>query len=157
MNENRKIVLVNTLSKGFSFPKDKTNSPLIIELPTNVENIDFPCNILKIEIFVENSKTKMYYASIYLGEAHEESQVRKTYPNYLYSECFDIKTLKDITPTSKCVFYKDQFGNMILLSKLDEKDLVVSSLEELQVLINEMSVNETVLKDAFSRTRKKAN
>ena len=157
MNENRKIALINTLSKGFSFPKDKANSPLIIELPTNVENINFPNNILKMEVFVEDSETKMYYASIYIGEVHEESEIRKAYLNYLYSEYFDIKTLKDITPTSKCAFYKDQIGNMLLLAKLDEKDLVVSSLEELQVLINEMSVNERVLKDAFSRTRKNDN
>ena len=34
------IKVINTYSKGFEFIKDETNSPLIIDLPAEVENID---------------------------------------------------------------------------------------------------------------------
>lgn len=51
MKENIILKIINTNSKGFSFLKDKSNSPLVLELPCDLESVEFPNNILKLEVF----------------------------------------------------------------------------------------------------------
>ena len=42
MKENIILKIINTNSKGFSFLKDKSNSPLVLELPCDLESVEFP-------------------------------------------------------------------------------------------------------------------
>ena len=51
MKENIILKIINTNSKGFSFLKDKSNSPLVLELPCDLESVEFPNSILKLEVF----------------------------------------------------------------------------------------------------------
>ena len=133
VNNERKHYIKN--SKGFTFPKDKSNSPLVLELPCDLESVEFPNNILKLEVYPERI-------------------IKSIHPNYRYCENFDVKTLKDIRDDSPCVFYKDVYNNYVLVAKLDSDDIVVPDTTELKKFLMDLSIilnDEKALKRTKSR------
>lgn len=136
MKENIILKIINTNSKGFSFLKDKSNSPLVLELPCDLESVEFLNNILKLEVFEKQDGKEEYICAIYVGEVYPERIIRSINPNYRYCENFDVKTLKDIRDDSPCVFYKDVYNNYVLVAKLDSDDIVVPDTTELKNFFN---------------------
>lgn len=156
VNNERKhyIKIINTNSKGFSFLKDKSNSPLVLELPCDLESVEFPNNILKLEVFEKQDGKEEYICAIYVGEVYPERIIRSINPNYRYCENFDVKTLKDIRDDSPCVFYKDVYNNYVLVAKLDSDDIVVPNTTELKNFLIDLSIilnDEKALKRTKSR------
>ena len=139
MKENIILKIINTNSKGFSFPKDKSNSPLVLELPCDLESVEFPNNILKLEVFEKQDGKEEYICAIYVGEVYPERIIKSIHPNYIYCENFDVKTLKDIRDDSPCVFYKDVYNNYVLVAKLDLDDIVVPDTTELKEFLMDLS------------------
>lgn len=154
MKENIILKIINTNSKGFSFPKDKSNSPLVLELPCDLESVEFPNNILKLEVFEKQDGKEEYICAIYVGEVYPERIIKSIHPNYRYCEKFDVKTLKDIRDDSPCVFYKDVYNNYVLVAKLDSDDIVVPDTTELKKFLMDLSIilnDEKALKRTKSR------
>ena len=154
MKENIILKIINTNSKGFSFPKDKSNSPLVLELPCDLESVEFPNNILKLEVFEKQDGKEEYICAIYVGEVYPERIIKSIHPNYSYCENFDVKTLKDIRDDSPCVFYKDVYNNYVLVAKLDSDDIVVPDTTELKKFLMDLSIilnDEKALKRTKSR------
>lgn len=154
MKENIILKIINTNSKGFSFLKDKSNSPLVLELPCNLESVEFPNNILKLEVFEKQDGKEEYICAIYVGEVYPERIIRSIHPNYRYCENFDVKILKDIRDDSPCVFYKDVYNNYVLVAKLDSDDIVVPDTTELKNFLIDLSIilnDEKALKRTKSR------
>lgn len=149
----KKLTIVNANSRGFTFPKDKSNSPLVIDLPCDLTNIELPTNILKLDVFAPEEDDK-YICSIYVGEVFPEKLIRAICPNYIYCDCFDVTTLKEIKPDTPCVFYKDIFHNYVIVAKLNPEDLTVATPEELKKLLIDLSTSLTLSKP-LTRTRKK--
>lgn len=154
MKENIILKIINTNSKGFSFPKDKSNSPLVLELPCDLESVEFPNNILKLEVFEKQDGKEEYICAIYVGEVYPERIIKSIHPNYRYCENFDVKTLKDFRNDSLCVFYKDVYNNYVLVAKLDSDDIVVPDTTELKKFLMDLSIilnDEKALKRTKSR------
>lgn len=154
MKENIILKIINTNSKGFSFPKDKSNSPLVLELPCDLESVEFPNNILKLEVFEKQDGKEEYICAIYVGEVYPERIIKSMHPNYRYCENFDVKTLKYIRDDSPCVFYKDVYNNYVLVAKLDSDDIVVPDTTELKKFLMDLSIilnDEKALKRTKSR------
>lgn len=154
MKENIILKIINTNSKGFSFLKDKSNSPLVLELPCNLESVEFPNNILKLEVFEKQDGKEEYICAIYVGEVYLERIIKSVHPNYRYCENFDVKTLKYIRDDSPCVFYKDVYNNYVLVAKLDSDDIVVPDTTELKNFLIDLSIilnDEKALKRTKSR------
>lgn len=139
MKENIILKIINTNSKGFSFLKDKSNSPFVLELPCDLESVEFPNNILKLEVFEKQDGKEEYICAIYVGEVYPERIIKSIHPNYRYCENFDVKTLKDIRDDSPCVFYKDVYNNYVLVAKLDLDDIVVPDTTELKEFLMDLS------------------
>ena len=60
---------------GQSFPtiKDENTSPLVINMPEDIDNIDFPEDLLKLEVYEiinSNKKKKTLVRTIYVGEIY---------------------------------------------------------------------------------------
>ena len=154
MKENIILKIINTNSKGFSFLKDKSNSPLVLELPCDLESVEFPNNILKLEVFEKQDGKEEYICAIYVGEVYPERIIKSIHPNYRYYENFDVKTLKDIRDDSPCVFYKDVYNNYVLVAKLDSDDIVLPDTTELKKFLMDLSIilnDEKALKRTKSR------
>ena len=140
MKDNNRLTIVNTNSKGFSFLKDKSNSPLVLELPCDLESVELPNNILKLEVFKNQDGKEEYICAIYVGEVYLEHIIKSICPNYRYCENFDVKTLKDIRSDSPCVFCKDVYRNYVLVAKLNPEDIVVSDTAELKEFLMNLSI-----------------
>lgn len=153
MKENIILKIINTNSKGFLFLKDKSNSPLVLELPCDLESVEFPNNILKLEVFEKQDGKEEYICAIYVGEVYPERIIRSINPNYRYCENFDVKTLKDIRDDSPCVFYKNENGVYVQLAILRPTDIVVSSIQELKELLKELSDNFSLVQLGMSSIR----
>lgn len=154
MKENIILKIINTNSKGFSFLKDKSNSPLVLELPCDLESVEFPNSILKLEVFEKQDGKEEYICAIYVGEVYPERIIKGIHPNYRYYENFDVKTLKDIRDDSPCVFYKDVYNNYVLVAKLDSDDIVLPDTTELKKFLMDLSIilnDEKALKRTKSR------
>ncbi len=154
MKENIILKIINTNSKGFSFLKDKSNSPLVLELPCDLESVEFPNSILKLEVFEKQDGKEEYICAIYVGEVYPERIIKGIHPNYRYCENFDVKTLKDIRDDSPCVFYKDVYNNYVLVAKLDSDDIVLPDTTELKKFLMDLSIilnDEKALKRTKSR------
>jgi len=137
--EKNKLTIVNTNSKGFTYIKDKSNSPLVLELPCDLESVELPNNILKLEVFENQEDKEEYICAIYVGEVYPEHIIKSMCPNYRYCENFDVKTLKEIKDDSPCVFYKDVNRNYVLVAKLAPEDIVVSNRTELKEFLTNLS------------------
>ena len=154
MKENIILKIINTNSKGFSFLKDKSNSPLVLELPCDLESVEFSNSILKLEVFEKQDGKEEYICAIYVGEVYPERIIKGIHPNYRYYENFDVKTLKDIRDDSPCVFYKDVYNNYVLVAKLDSDDIVLPDTTELKKFLMDLSIilnDEKALKRTKSR------
>ena len=119
----------------------------MLELPCNLESVEFPNNILKLEVFEKQDGKEEYICAIYVGEVYPERIIRSIHPNYRYCENFDVKTLKDIRDDSPCVFY-------VLVAKLDSDDIVVPDTTELKKFLMDLSIilnDEKALKRTKSR------
>ena len=133
---------------------NKNNSPLVLELPCDLESVEFPNNILKLEVFGKQDGKEEYICAIYVGEVYPERIIKSIHPNYRYCENFDVKTLKDIRDDSPCVFYKDVYNNYVLVAKLDSDDIVLPDTTELKKFLMDLSIilnDEKALKRTKSR------
>ena len=149
------IKVINTYSKGFEFIKDETNSPLIIDLPAEVENIDFPKNLLVLEIYEihkGNQNFKQLIYRIFIGDTYTIEEMNKINPSFKFSSGMNWSDLCGLKPETHCVFYKKANG-YVLLAKLKDKDIVVSNIDELKSLLSEMSMSFTQVQVGMSRIR----
>lgn len=150
-----KLKVIYTYSKGFEFIKDETNLPLIIDLPTEVEEIDFPKNLLVLEIYEihkGNQNFKQLIHRVFIGETYTIGEMNEINPSFRFSESMNWSDLSWLKPETPCVFYKKD-NRYVLLAKLKDKDIVVSNIYELKSLLSEMSMSFTQVQVGMSRIR----
>lgn len=156
-NQNDKVELkvVNTYNKGLNFPYDEKSSSLVIDLPTDIENIDFPENLLLLKVYeIQRGKYsfKQLIHRIFVGEVFPVEEMHKIDPLFMFSSGMDLNDLCNLKHNAPCVFYKKD-SRYVLLAKLKDMDIVVSNIEELKLLLAEMSKEFSQVQDGMSRIR----
>lgn len=153
MNEKTELKLKNLVDKtGKIIEKD--NKPIEIILSRKTREVEFPQDVVKLELCETIDGTDHFLYFIYVGEVYPERIIKSIHPNYRYCENFDVKTLKDIRDDSPCVFYKDVYNNYVLVAKLDSDDIVVPDTTELKKFLMDLSIilnDEKALKRTKSR------
>ena len=137
---------------GKSFPtiRDENTSPLVINMPEDIDNIDFPEDLLKLEVYEiinSNKKKKTLVRTIYVGE------INKICPCFRFSFGMDWASLCNLGHDSPCVFYKNENDVYVQLAVLKAPDIVVSSIQELKELLKELSDNFSLVQLGMSRIR----
>lgn len=159
-NQNDKVELrvINTYNKGLNFPYDEKSSSLVINLPTDIENIDFPENLLVLKVYeIQRGKYsfKQLIHRIFVGEVFSVEEMHKIDPLFMFSSGMDLNDLCNLKHNAPCVFYKNDriYSRYSLLAKLKDMDIVVSNIDELKIVLTEMSKNFSQVQDGMSRIR----
>ena len=128
MNEKRELKIKNLVTKdGKVYKKD--DMPIEIILSTEIE-ISFPQNIVKLEVYETSEETEEYLFAIYIGEVFYKKTIQSLNPNFHFSQG------KDNTPY---VFVPNSNGTLVLLAKLNRGDMVVENINQLKMLLAELT------------------
>lgn len=155
-DDSVELKVVATYGKDFKYVKDEITSPLIINLPEEIEKIDFPEDLLKLEVYEiinSNKKNKNLVRTIYVGEVYTVNEINKICPHFKFSFGMNWASLCNIDHNTPCVFYKNENGLYVQLAVLRPTDIVVSSIQELKELLQELSDNFSLVKLGMSRIR----
>lgn len=129
MNEKRELKIKNLVTKdGEVYKKD--DMPIEIILSTEIEKISFPQNIVKLEVYETSEETEEYLFPIYIGEVFYRQTIQSLSPTFQFSQ------EKDNTPY---VFVPNSNGALVLLAKLNRGDMVVENINQLKMLLAELT------------------
>lgn len=129
MNEKRELKIKNLVTKdGKVYKKD--DMPIEIILSTENEKISFPQNIVKLEVYETSEETEEYLFAIYIGEVFYKKTIQSLNPTFQFSQG------KDNTPY---VFVPNSNGALVLLAKLNRGDMVVENINQLKMLLAELT------------------
>ena len=129
MNEKRELKIKNLVTKdGKVYKKD--DMPIEIILSTEIEKVSFPQNIVKLEVYETSEETDEYLFSIYIGEVFYKKTIQLLNPTFHFSQG------KDNTPY---VFVPNSKGTLVLLAKLNRDDMVVENINQLKMLLTELT------------------
>lgn len=155
-DDSVELKVMATYGKDFKYVKDEITSPLIINLPEEIEKIDIPEDLLKLEIYEiinVGIERKSLVSRIFIGEIHTLEELKEICPNYKFSMGLDWRELSDIEGEINWITYVNEKGVYCLLAKLKSTDLIVANTEELKTLLIEYSNNFSRFKDGMSRIR----
>lgn len=154
--DKEELKVVAVFGKSFSTIKDENTSPLVINMPEDIDNIDVPVDLLKLEVYEIinfNKKKKNLVRTIYVGEVYTVNEMNKICPCFRFSFGMDWASLCNLGHDSPCVFYKNENGVYVQLAILRPTDIVVSSIQELKELLKELSDNFFLVQLGMSRIR----
>lgn len=106
-DDSVELKVVAKYGKDFKYVKDEITSPLIINLPEEIEKIDFPEDLLKLEVYEiinSNKKKKDLVRTIYVGEVYTVNEMNKICPRFRFSFGMDWASLCNIDHNTRCVF-----------------------------------------------------
>ncbi len=154
--DKEELKVVAVFGKSFPTIKDENTSPVVINMPEDISNIDFPEDLLKLEVYEiinSNKKNKNLVRTIYVGEVYTVNEINKICPHFRFSFGMNWASLCNIDHNTPCVFYKNENGLYVQLAVLRPTDIVVSSIQELKELLQELSDNFSLVKLGMSRIR----
>ena len=154
--DKEELKVVAVFGKSFPTIKDENTSPLVINMPEDIDNIDFPEDLLKLEVYEiinSNKKKKTLVRTIYVGEIYTINEMNEICPRFRFSFGMDWASLCNLGHDSPCVFYKNENDVYVQLAVLKAPDIVVSSIQELKELLKELSDNCSLVQLGMSRIR----
>ena len=111
--DKEELKVVAVFGKSFPTIKDENTSPLVINMPEDIDNIDVPEDLLKLEVYEIinfNKKKKNLVRTIYVGEVYTVNEMNKICPRFRFSFGMDWASLCNLGHDSPCVFYKNENG-----------------------------------------------
>jgi len=154
--DKEELKVVAVFGKSFPTIKDENTSPLVISMPEDINAINIPEDLLKLEVYEiinSNKKKKELVRTIYVGEVYTVNEMNKICPHFRFSFGMDWASLCKVDHDSPCVFYKNENGVYVELAILRPTDIVVSSVQELKELLQELSDNFSLVQLGMSRIR----
>ena len=154
--DKEELKVVAVFGKSFPTIRDENTSPLVINMPEDIDNIDFPEDLLKLEVYEiinSNKKKKTLVRTIYIGEIYTINEMNEICPRFRFSFGMNWASLCNIDHNTPCVFYKNEDDVYVQLAVLKAPDIVVSSIQELKELLKELSDNFSLVQLGMSRIR----
>lgn len=154
-NESIDIKVVGIFAKSYPCLKDENNSPFIIDLPTDLDSVEIPSDLLKVEIYViknKRIKQKELLKRIYIGEVYTTNEMMKIDNKFRFSTGMHWEDICNIKRDLPCVFYKNE--NYVLLGLIRPSDIVVSNTFELKELLTNLSKDFGLVQEGITRIKK---
>ena len=131
MNEKRELKIKNIVTKaGRIYEKD--NMPVEVCLSKENEKMLFPQDIVKLEVYETIGEKEEFLFPIYIGEVFYKQTIQSLSPTFQFYQ----ENTKDNTPY---VFVPNSNGTLVFLAKLNRGDMVVENVNQLKMLLAELT------------------
>ena len=114
---------------------EKDNKPIEIILSRKTREVEFPQDVVKLEICETIDGTDHFLYFIYVGEIFYRQTIQSICPNFKFP---DENACEENIPY---VFVTNSNGNLVFLAKLNKDDRVVENVVQLKMLLQEIFSN----------------